>query len=84
MATYDIWIHPHGRDAVCVDTVTGSKRKGDVKRAMRDAGKVWYPEQTIVADSETAMLVKQGDTVIATIAAEIPEVREHRERKAKA
>lgn len=80
MATYDVWIHHHGERGICIDTVTGSKKR-EGKKAMLDASKVWFPNIPTVWDSETALLVKRDGEVLATIALEVPEVREHRERR---
>lgn len=83
MATVDIWVHEHGRSGVCVDTVNGTKK--DAKQAAKDAAKVWYPHASTAWNGDTALLVKREDgSVQATIAIEIPEVREVRERKVKA
>lgn len=83
MATWDVWIHPHGRDAVCIDTVEGTKKR-EGKKAMQDAARIHFPNLETKWDSETALLVRRDGDVLATIALEIPEVREVRERKAKA
>ena len=83
MATSDIWVHEHGKRGVCVDTVHGTRK--DAKQAAKDAARVWFPEDSTAWNGETALLVKDtAGNVRATIAIEIPEVREHRERKAKA
>ena len=83
MATWDVWVYGNGSKPVCIDTVSGNK-KIEGKKAMQDAAKIWFPHQDTSFDSETAMLVKQHGKVIATIALEVPEVREVRERKARA
>ena len=82
MATYDIWVHTRGRDGVCIDTVSGSKKR-EGKKAMQDAARIHFPNLETKWDSETALLVRRDGDVLATIALEIPEVREHRERKVK-